>query len=80
MEDRLSWIDQHYRLFLPGKQGEPSESFRRHGLVGTPEQIVERLQEWKEAGMTYAICYFPEAAYDSSGLQLFAQEVIPALR
>jgi F420-dependent oxidoreductase-like protein len=80
VKDRLSWIDQHYRLFLSDKQEQPSKSFRRHGLVGTPEQIVERLQEWMAAGMTYAICYFPEAAYDPSGLRLFAEEVIPALR
>jgi hypothetical protein len=28
----------------------------------------------------YAICYFPEAAYDRSGIELFEREVIPALR
>jgi hypothetical protein len=30
--------------------------------------------------MTYAICYFPEAAYDRSGIELFEREVAPALR
>jgi hypothetical protein len=25
------------------------------------------------------ICYFPEAAYDRSGIELFEREVIPAL-
>ena len=29
--------------------------------------------------MSYAIAYFPELAYDTSGLELFEQEVIPAL-
>ncbi len=29
--------------------------------------------------MTYAITYFAEAAYDTSGIDLFADEVIPAL-
>jgi hypothetical protein len=29
--------------------------------------------------MTYAITYFAEAAYDPTGIQLFAEEVIPAL-
>ena len=46
---------------------------------GTPEQIVEKLSALKAAGMTYAIAYFPELAYDTSGLELFEQEVIPAL-
>ena len=30
--------------------------------------------------MTYAITYFAEAAYDTSGMRLFEREVIPALR
>jgi hypothetical protein len=40
--------------------------------VGTPEQIVERLNGMTERGLGYAIHYFPEAAYDRSGLELFA--------
>ena len=30
-------------------------------------------------GLGYAIHYFPEAAYDRSGIELFEREVIPAL-
>ncbi|MFT4219709.1 MAG: LLM class F420-dependent oxidoreductase [Microbacterium sp.] len=48
-------------------------------LVGTPEQIVERLREHEEHGLGYAIHYFPEAAYDHSGIDLFESQVIPAL-
>jgi hypothetical protein len=29
--------------------------------------------------MTYAICYFPQAAYDRSTIELFEKRVIPAL-
>jgi alkanesulfonate monooxygenase SsuD/methylene tetrahydromethanopterin reductase-like flavin-dependent oxidoreductase (luciferase family) len=47
--------------------------------TGTPEQVVEKLRPLVAAGMTYAICYFPEAAYDTGGIELFEQEVIPAL-
>ena len=46
---------------------------------GTPEQIVEKLQRMKALGCEYAILYFPEAAYDRSGIELFEREVIPAL-
>jgi F420-dependent oxidoreductase-like protein len=46
---------------------------------GTPEQVVEKLQRMRELGCEYAILYFPEAAYDRSGLELFEREVIPAL-
>jgi alkanesulfonate monooxygenase SsuD/methylene tetrahydromethanopterin reductase-like flavin-dependent oxidoreductase (luciferase family) len=47
--------------------------------VGTPEQVVERLQRLRDLGCGYVICYFPEAAYDRSGIELFESEVIPAL-
>ncbi|KQQ95560.1 LLM class F420-dependent oxidoreductase [Leifsonia sp. Leaf325] len=47
--------------------------------VGTPEQVVERLRERREHGLGYAIHYFPEAAYDRSGIELFEREVLPAL-
>jgi alkanesulfonate monooxygenase SsuD/methylene tetrahydromethanopterin reductase-like flavin-dependent oxidoreductase (luciferase family) len=46
---------------------------------GTPEQIVERLTKMRDLGCEYAILYFPEAAYDRSGIELFEREVIPAL-
>jgi len=46
---------------------------------GTPEQVVEKLKTMRELGCEYAILYFPEAAYDRSGIELFAREVIPAL-
>ncbi len=47
--------------------------------TGTPEQVVERLEQIRDLGCGYAICYFPEAAYDRSGIELFEREVIPAL-
>lgn len=46
---------------------------------GTPEQVAERLAERGQRGLGYAIHYFPEAAYDRSGIELFEREVIPAL-
>ncbi|WP_432485752.1 LLM class F420-dependent oxidoreductase [Kineococcus esterisolvens] len=48
--------------------------------VGTPEQIVEKLRPVVEAGMSYPVLYFPEAATDTSGIELFEREVVPALR
>lgn len=48
-------------------------------LRGTPEQIVERLSSMQELGMTYAILKFPNAAYTSEALELFADQVMPAL-
>ena len=47
--------------------------------VGTTEQVVEKLRAAAGRGLGYAIHYFPEAAYDRSGIELFEREVIPAL-
>lgn len=47
--------------------------------VGTPEQVAERLTAMREAGLGYGIFYFPEAAYDTSSIELFEQHVAPAL-
>jgi alkanesulfonate monooxygenase SsuD/methylene tetrahydromethanopterin reductase-like flavin-dependent oxidoreductase (luciferase family) len=47
--------------------------------TGTPEQIVERLTRMRDLGCEYAILYFPEAAYDRSGIEMFEREIIPAL-
>ncbi|MBU3062136.1 LLM class F420-dependent oxidoreductase [Nocardia sp. NEAU-G5] len=47
---------------------------------GTPEQLIERIARMRDLGLGYAILNFPEAAYDTSGIELFEREVIPALR
>ena len=47
--------------------------------TGTPARVIERLTKLRELGCEYVICYFPEAAYDRSGIELFEREVIPAL-
>jgi alkanesulfonate monooxygenase SsuD/methylene tetrahydromethanopterin reductase-like flavin-dependent oxidoreductase (luciferase family) len=46
---------------------------------GTPEQVVEKLKRMRDLGCEYAILYFPDAAYDRSGIELFEQKVIPEL-
>ena len=80
VEDRLAWIGDHFRRVLPHRADDQVQSFRNGPLVGTPEQIVEKLTELRGLGMTYAIAFFQEAAYDTSGIELFEREVVPALR
>lgn len=48
-------------------------------LVGTVAEVVAKLEDRRDRGLGYAIHYFPEVAYDRSGLELFESEVIPAL-
>lgn len=69
---------------LAGHLGEEGASkymseYASANAVGTPEQVVERMLHLKSLGLGYAIHYFPEAAYDRSGIELFEREVMPAL-
>ena len=80
VEDRLAWIGDLFRRTLPHREAEEVDMFRRGPLVGTPEQVVEKLTELRGLGLEYAIIFFQEAAYDTSGIELFEREVVPALR
>lgn len=81
VEDRLAWFTDHLvQAGMPAADAERAvANARTQPLVGTPEQIVERLQSLQESGLGYAITYFAEAAYDLSGVELFEREVIPNL-
>jgi F420-dependent oxidoreductase-like protein len=79
VQDKLAWIRTHYEKLVPAEVVERYASMFESGpLVGTPDKLVERLHEAEAMGMTYAIANFPEAAYDPSGMELFAAEVAPA--
>ena len=78
VEERLGWIKDHYRPYVAEDRFERMEAMYRE-MAGTPEQLVARLKPWADAGLGYAIGYFAEVAYDTTGLELFAREVIPAL-
>jgi F420-dependent oxidoreductase-like protein len=73
------------RSRISGLTGEPAADAMLNSMntpqagSGTPEQLIDALQTLRDLGCEYAICYFPEAAYDRSGIELFEREVIPAL-
>ncbi|GAA3813639.1 MULTISPECIES: LLM class F420-dependent oxidoreductase [Amycolatopsis] len=78
--DRLAWIRSHYEPHLSADLLESTvNSFANGPLVGTPEQIAERLTELRGLGMTYAITYFADIAYDRASVDLFTNKVIPEL-
>jgi alkanesulfonate monooxygenase SsuD/methylene tetrahydromethanopterin reductase-like flavin-dependent oxidoreductase (luciferase family) len=80
VQDKLEWVRAHLSPHVPEKELESTVRLFSSGpLVGTPEQIVERLQGMEKLGMTYAISYFLDAAYDRSSLDLFSTKVIPEL-
>jgi F420-dependent oxidoreductase-like protein len=81
VKDRLAWMRDHYlRAGLSEALVDQQIAGQIAGVgVGTPEQIAERLTALKASGLGYTIAYFTEAAYDTSGMHLFENKVIPDL-
>ena len=80
VRDRLAWFRSRIEKLIPADRVESTVSqYADSQLCGTPEQIAERLTALKKLGMTYTITYFPEAAFDKSGIELFASQVAPEL-
>jgi F420-dependent oxidoreductase-like protein len=80
VQDRLAWYRSHLEPLVSESAVERSYNGIANGpLVGTPEQISEKLSEMQKLGMTYAILNFAEAAYDKSGIELFNRQVAPEL-
>jgi F420-dependent oxidoreductase-like protein len=80
VQERMGWLQAHYEPLVPPELVERNMgNFTDSLLFGTAEQLVERLQGMAELGLGYTITNFPESAYDTSGIELFEQQVIPAL-
>lgn len=77
VEDRLAWIKDRYRPYVPEDRLDGLEKMYRK-TAGTPDQLIEKIRTWADVGMSYGIVYFYEAAWDTSGLERFAREVMPA--
>lgn len=80
VNDRLERLRDRLRKTLPSDTADSTvDGLRGTPGVGTPEQIVENITAVRELGLEYGIAYFGEAAYDTSGIELFEREVLPAL-
>jgi len=80
VRERLETLRARLEPIVGAERADASlAAFRGMPAVGTPEQIVENLTALKKQGLEYAIFYDPEAAYDTSGLELLEQEVLPHL-
>ena len=60
------------------RRGAAYEEYSKRFMVGTAEEIVERLQPRVEAGVNYFIVYLPRMAYEPTIVERFAREVIPS--
>jgi alkanesulfonate monooxygenase SsuD/methylene tetrahydromethanopterin reductase-like flavin-dependent oxidoreductase (luciferase family) len=76
---KAAYIDRFKKAIGETRGEEYAGQQLESALAGTPEQIVERLSAVRDLGLAYFIGYFPELAYDTSGVELFEREVMPAL-
>ncbi len=79
VKDRQRRVRDRIARYVPEEVADAMLSGGSEGATGTTEQVIERIAKVRDLGCEYAICYFPEAAYDRSGIELFEREVIPAL-
>jgi F420-dependent oxidoreductase-like protein len=79
VQDKVDWLRAHYAGFIDDEDRLDRLLAMWGDFVGTPEQLVEKLRPWGEAGMDYAIVFFADSGHDSSSIELFANEVMPAL-
>jgi F420-dependent oxidoreductase-like protein len=80
VDDKRAWLLDRLTASL-GAETANRQMSGYDGMpgVGTTEQVVQNLAALRDAGMTYAIFYVPDAAYDSRSLDLLERAVIPAL-
>jgi F420-dependent oxidoreductase-like protein len=64
---------------MASRRGMSLEEARNSMLWGSPDQVIKKLEAYREVGVTHIILS-QRAPYDASQLELFAREVIPALR
>jgi probable F420-dependent oxidoreductase len=82
--DLASRYERIGRVLPPGvTEATPLEALRVDGLVGTPEQVLERLSRFAQLGVSeLVVCPAPVwfALPDPSMLDLLAERVLPAAR
>jgi alkanesulfonate monooxygenase SsuD/methylene tetrahydromethanopterin reductase-like flavin-dependent oxidoreductase (luciferase family) len=61
----------------PVPPGRTREEFEEQFLIGTSDQISERIERLKAVGIEYVVAYLPHVAYDHRQLRQFAEEIIP---
>ncbi len=82
VEDRLRAIEARMVPYLgeAGAAKHIAEYRSENALaVGTPDEVIDRFAAMAGRGLGYAILYFPEAAYDTSGIGLAERTLLAAL-
>ena len=79
VQEKKDRLLAHLKRYVPAEAAERTARLYNRAS-GTPEQVIDWLKGYEDAGMSYAIVYFADTAHDRTSLELFAKEVIPALQ
>ena len=52
------------------------DDLAKRSIIGTPEQLVEAVQQRLDAGLTYVLFYLQRLAYDHEPMQMLAEQVL----
>jgi alkanesulfonate monooxygenase SsuD/methylene tetrahydromethanopterin reductase-like flavin-dependent oxidoreductase (luciferase family) len=79
------WIDEdgdriRARIERNANAENPTQrTYARTAIAGTPAEVVKRLGEYADAGVSHVVCHFGRTT-DLRGTELFARAVMPAFR
>jgi len=72
-----SEVKRKIKRFKP--KGTSKREFIKRNLVGTPDQIISKIQEFVDVGVTYFMLRFPDMI-EIKPLRIFAEQVLPAFK
>ena len=71
--------DPELAAFLAGDTDELPARLRELWLIGTPEEIVARIQAYVDCGVTHFMLWFMDVPH-TGGMEFFVREIAPRFR
>lgn len=65
--------------FVAGETDELPAKLAADWIIGTPDEVISRLEAYVDAGISHFMCWFMDAP-NEDGLRLFAETVLPHFR
>lgn len=72
-------LDADLQAFLSGQTDQLPARLADQWLVGTPEEVTQQIQSYRDLGITHFLLWFMDAPLED-GMQLFAEQVLPAAK
>ena len=70
---------EHLNSTDPSTEWQLTQRFEESALVGTPDEVVDRVRQYQGLGVRHFMLWFLDFP-STRGIQLFAEKVLPAIR